>query len=408
MVKKRYDWDSGAILEDHTKKKHTILSEYFSEYLRIRCQFPQQRKFRLAIVDGFSGAGLYKGGEYGSPLIFIDALARIAKEINTYRLSQGHPLLSIECLIIFNDYDPNAIQKLKENAAPMLAGIKEAEQHLTIHQEFLNEKFENAYSGIKERILGTKCHNVFFNLDQCGYSQVTAQVVRDITSTWRSAEILLTFMIKSFLAYLSPNRDNKGAALEPEVQEKINAILDKEVLNKKEWLGEAEKIAFSYLKSCAKYVSPFSINNPDGWQYWYMHFATSHRARQVYNDILHKFGEAQAHYGRAGLNMLSYDPGHQQAGLYLFDEDSRGLSRDALMDDIPRLVAQAGDTLLVEQFYENTYNETPAHSEDIHQAIIDNPEIEVITESGGARRKANTIKVGDTIRLVSQKSFYFM
>lgn len=408
MVKKSYDWDGGAILEDHTKKKHTILSEYFSEYLRIRCKLPQQEKFRLAIVDGFSGAGLYKNGEYGSPLIFIDVLSRLTKEINAYRFSQGHKLVYIECLIIFNDYDPDVIQRLKENSAPILAGTKETEKHLTIHYEFLNEKFEDAYAKIKKRILSTRCNNVFFNLDQCGYSQVTAQVIRDITSTWRSAEILLTFMIKSLLTYLSPNSENNGVTLEPEVQEKINAILNNEILNKKEWLGEAEKITFSYLKSCAKYVSPFSINNPDGWQYWYMHFATSHRARQVYNDILHKFGEAQAHYGRAGLNMLSYDPGYQKAGLYLFDEDSRTVSREALMEDIPRLVSQAGDALLVEQFYENTYNETPAHSEDIHQAIIDNPELEVITESGGTRRKANTIKVGDTIRLVSQKSFYFM
>ncbi len=408
MVKKSYDWDGGAILEDHTKKKHTILSEYFSEYLRIRCKLPQQEKFRLAIVDGFSGAGLYKNGEYGSPLIFIDTLSRLTKEINLYRTSQGHKTLSIECLIIFNDCDKSAIQKLKENSAPILSGLKEEEKNLTIHHEFLNDKFENIYGAVKERILKTKCNNVFFNLDQCGYSQVTAQVIRDITSTWRSSEVLLTFMIKSFLTYLSPNSNNNGAALEPEVQEKINEILKDGVLSKKEWLGEAEKITFNHLKSCAKYVSPFSINNPDGWQYWFMHFATSHRARQVYNDILHKFGEAQAHYGRAGLNMLSYDPGYQNAGLYLFDEDSRTVSREALMDDIPRLVSQSGDALLVEQFYENAYNETPAHSEDIHQAIIENQELEVITESGGTRRKANTIRVGDTIRLVSQKSFYFM
>ena len=408
MVKKSYDWSGGAILEDHTKKKHTILSEYFSEYLRIRCKLPQQEKFRLAIVDGFSGAGLYKHGEYGSPMIFIDTLARVTKEINIYRASQGHKLVSIECLIIFNDCDPNVIQKLKENSAPILAGLQETEKNLIIHNEFLSEKFEDAYGKIKDRILKTKCNNVFFNLDQCGYSQVTAKVIRDITSTWRSAEVLLTFMIKSFLTYLSPQSDAKGSTLEPEVQEKINLIMKNGPLNKKEWLGEAEKITFNHLKSCAKYVSPFSINNPDGWQYWFMHFATSHRARQVYNDILHKFGEAQAHYGRAGLNMLSYDPGYQKAGLYLFDEDSRNVSREALMDDIPRLVSQAGDVLLVEQFYENAYNETPAHSEDIHQAIIDNPELEVITGSGGARRKANTIKVGDTIRLISQKSFYFM
>lgn len=408
MAKKSYDWDGGAPLEDHTRKKHKILSEYFAEYLRIRCKLPQQEKFRLAVVDGFSGAGVYKGGEYGSPLIFLDTLSKVTKEINTFRAHKGHKLINVECLIIFNDRDKNVTEILKRNAAPLLAGISESERNLRIRAEFLNESFETGYAYIKSRILKTGCKNVFFNLDQCGYSHVTMPVIRDITSTWRSSEILLTFMIKSFLTYLSPENDNNRAYLEPDIQEKINVILHANLINKKEWLGEAEKITFNHLKGCAKYVSPFSINNPEGWQYWYMHFATSHRARQVYNDILHKYGEAQAHYGRAGLNMLSYDPDYSNAGLYLFDEDSRLDSKEALMEDIPRLVSQAGDALRVEQFYENAYNETPAHSEDIHQAIIDNAELEVITESGGVRRKASTIKVGDTIRLTRQKIFYFV
>lgn len=408
MVDKSYDWDGGAILEDHTKKKHKILSEYFSEYLRVRCRHPQQSKFRLAIVDGFSGAGKYKEGEYGSPLIFIDTLSCLIKEINCYRTSQGHKSVSIECLIIFNDSCPIAIQKLKENTSPLLAALKNSENNLQIHCEYLNNEFDKSYSYIKKRVLSTRCNNVFFNLDQCGYSHVTSAIIRDITSTWKSAEILLTFMIKSILTYLSPDGTKNNVILEPDVKEKIDLILKHQVLNKKEWLGEAEKITFNYLKACAKYVSPFSINNPNGWKYWLMHYATSHRARQVYNDILHKYGEAQAHYGRSGLNMLSYDPDYGKAGLYLFNEDSRQVAKDELMEDIPRLISQAGDVMTVGQFYENAYSETPAHSEDINQAILSNPELEVTTASGGNRRKANTIRVEDTIRLTSQKSFYFI
>lgn len=406
MVQKSYDWD-GAVLEEHTKKKHEVLTEYFSQYLKVRCVHPQQEFFRLAIVDGFSGAGRYKEGEAGSPVIFIETLARVIKEININRISQGLKRINIECLIIFNDYDLSAIEKLKNNLAPLLAGVKESEPNLLVHSEFLNEKFEGAYSDIKDRILRTKCRNVFFNLDQCGWSHVTSHVIRDIMSTWKSAEVLLTFMIKSFLAYLSPSQKHQKATREPEVDEKIRQILDKKLLNKREWLGEVEKIVFDQLRGCAKYVSPFSINNVDGWQYWLMHFATSYRARQVYNDVLHLHGQAQAHYGRAGLNMLSYEPSYSNAGLYLFDEDSRAVSKESLMDDIPRLISQAGDVLQVDQFYENVYSETPAHSEDIHQAIIDNPDLEVIADTGGLRKKANTIKVGDTIRLKSQTSFIF-
>ena len=53
MVKKNYDWDGGATLDDHTKKKHTILREYFRQYLITRCKIPKRKKLRLIIVDGF-------------------------------------------------------------------------------------------------------------------------------------------------------------------------------------------------------------------------------------------------------------------------------------------------------------------------------------------------------------------
>ena len=172
-------------------------------------------------------------------------------------------------------------------------------------------------------------------------------------------------------------------------------------------MGEAEKIVYSHLKDCATYVSPFSINNPAGWQYWFMHFANVYRARQAYNDVLHKNALPQAHFGRSGLYMLSYDP-KEEGELYLFNDDSRQSAKEYLYDDIPRLVAETGDALSMQEFYAAAYSETPAHSDDIHEMIIQNPDIEVITESGGKRRQANTIKPSDTLKLNDQKSMFFM
>ena len=49
---------------------------------------------------------------------------------------------------------------------------------------------------------------------------------------------------------------------------------------------------------------------------------------------------------------------------------------------------------------------TPAHTDDIHSAMIENPDIEVLTQVGGERRKSNTIAVDDIIRLKRQMSFF--
>jgi hypothetical protein len=74
--------------------------------------------------------------------------------------------------------------------------------------------------------------------------------------------------------------------------------------------------------------------------------------------------------------------------------------------DIPRFITNYGDTIGVGDFYAGIYNATPAHMLDINSAIIDNPDLEVITEDGGERRKANTIRVSDTLRLKHQRSFF--
>jgi len=104
--------------------------------------------------------------------------------------------------------------------------------------------------------------------------------------------------------------------------------------------------------------------------------------------------------------MLSYDAHDDSAMLYLFDEPGRIEAKKQLYDDIPRLIYNYGDAINVGEFYREIYNNTPAHTDDIHSAIIENPDLEVITAEGGReRRKANTIKAADTLRIRRQLSF---
>ncbi len=409
MVTKSYNWAEGADLDEHSKTKHSIVRQYFRQYLITRCKLPQREKFRLAIVDGFSGGGLYKNGEYGSPIIFIDTLISTTNEMNIHRASQGMKPIDVECLLIFNDYEEQAIKQLQQNVTPHLLRAKDECKNLYLKDEYHSEKFEDIYPEIKQRLISAKCSNVLFNLDQCGYSHVKSSTLRDIVNSWRSSEVILTFMIESMLAYLSPDDEKSGATLEPELQGKVSSILrESSTLSKPQWLGEVEQIVHVYFRGCAKHVSPFSINNPSGWRYWLMHFANSYRARQVYNDILHQQeGALQAHFGRSGLKMLSYDP-REEGQLYLFNKNSRESAKEELYEDIPRLIAESGDALPIHSFYEAAYNETPAHSDDIHEMMIENPDVEIITESGGERRKPNTIRPEDTIKLRSQKSMFFM
>ncbi|MCT7343239.1 hypothetical protein N5K55_29125 [Pseudomonas aeruginosa] len=128
----------------------------------------------------------------------------------------------------------------------------------------------------------------------------------------------------------------------------------------------------------------------------------------MYNNVLHDNSKSQAHCGRSGLNMLAHDPEEEEKlTLYLFDSSAREEAKVQLLEDIPRVISEFGDALNVGDFYSRIYNHTPAHSDDIHIAMLENPDIEVVTKAGGVRRKPGQINIFDTIKLKSQKSFFF-
>src|ERR1700676_5592650 len=120
MSLKPISWKTGATLEEHSKRKHKVVGEYVARYLAVRCQLPQQSRFRLAIVDGFAGGGRYSCGSPGSPIIFLEELRTATESFNLKRGSQGMAQIDIECLLVFNDESPDAIELLKSNIAPLL------------------------------------------------------------------------------------------------------------------------------------------------------------------------------------------------------------------------------------------------------------------------------------------------
>lgn len=408
MVRKRYDWVEGVELQTHSERKHKILREYIFDYLAVRCTFPQQALFRLAIVDGFAGGGQYKCGTPGSPLIFIEELKRASESVNRLRAGRGLGPIKIECLLVLNDADRDAINLLRKNVTPLLSGIGQSVPQVQLHAEYLDDRFEIAYPKIKSLLAHGRYRSVLFNLDQCGDSHVEQMTIRDILHSYPAAEIFYTFMIDPLLAFLqknNPDQLRKRLRYLELTDSNLRKMLSPELMTKKEWLGAAERIVFDTFRLCAPYVSPFSINNPDGWRYWLIHFSKVHRARQVYNNVLHKNANLQAHFGRAGLEMLQYDP-RNEGQLYLFDESARLSAKEQLTGDIPRLVEESGDAISVGDFYGDIYNATPAHADDIHASIIENPDLEVITPDGGERRRPNTIGINDVIKLKRQRSFF--
>ena len=104
--------------------------------MTVRCQLPQQERFRLAVIDGFAGGGRYSCGTAGSPLILIEELKRATETVNLQRASQGLGAIEIECLLVLNDASQDVLEILKAHVAPLHAEIKQSMVKLHLHVEY--------------------------------------------------------------------------------------------------------------------------------------------------------------------------------------------------------------------------------------------------------------------------------
>ena len=409
MVKKAYNW-KDATLGEHSKIKHKIFRQYFKEYLITRCPSnPHQTNFTLAVVDGFAGAGRYKHGEPGSPIIFMEALIEASEAINLRRTDEGLSQVEIGCLFIFNDSDKEAIKMLKENVAPFEVKIKSEHPNLHVKVEYMSQKFEKGYPQMKDILEKNKIGNILLVLDQYGDSAVKRETINNIMTTWKSPEVFLTFAIGALKTYCPLKTPENISRYSPRAAENLKSIIngEQELISKAQSLGLVERSIFMELGALARFVTPFAIHNPDGWHYWLLHFANSYRARQVYNNILHSNSHAQVHVGRSGLDMLSVNP-RDENQTYFFGEQDRKNSINALHKDIPEMIALHGNAMNIRDFFEIIYNDTPAHSDNINEVLIKNDNLEVITKNGRSRRTAKRIDpITDTVRLKKQPSFFF-
>src|SRR5262249_37037298 len=145
-------------------------------------------------------------GSPGSPLIFIEELRSAVEAFNLKRKSENFAPLEIDCFLLLNDEDAEAIDLLKNHVEPMLGAIRESVPQLRLHVEYRNAEFEAFYPEAKALLEASHYQNVLFLLDQCGHSSVRIDLIRDIMSSFSSAEIFYTFAIQSLLAFLAKSQ----------------------------------------------------------------------------------------------------------------------------------------------------------------------------------------------------------
>jgi three-Cys-motif partner protein len=317
------DWNSGKLpeLERHSEAKLTVLRDYVTDYICILCSDSYGRDaFRITMVDGFAGGGAYGGGKFGSPFVFLEAVAAAEAKINANRQKP----LSIDCHYYLVEENREAFECLQ---AQLQHSVYKDRIGKTI---FLKRgSFHQCQTQIiaetKTRFTRGGSRVIFF-LDQCGYTDVHPRLLNSISAELNNkAEFIINFAVSWLIDFVSDTGGFRQMLASLGLDSELSAenLIRAKEKSGSDWRYVIEAMIGPAFRKVAgaRFFSPFYIAPIDNHRgYWLLHLAPHIRARSAMLDVYWRSANGYRHFGHLGLNMLSYKPDAKQEG-YL---DGRG------------------------------------------------------------------------------------
>ncbi|WP_217424541.1 three-Cys-motif partner protein TcmP [Nitrogeniibacter mangrovi] len=401
--------------------KHRILKSYMAAYYQTLVGGQPRDEFKLTLVDGFAGGGVYTHADtgklaYGSPIILLEA----EKEAEFF-INQGRSKpVRLDIGYFFIESRRNPFLLLKRTLQEKGYGARFGSSI-----QILKRSFEEIADDIIKKIQKKSPRNgrSIFILDQFGYSAVPTSLIRKILYTLPGAEIILTFAVDSFLNFA--NDKNFTTSLKKiEIPNILAGRSLREIkASDTQWRLFIQSTLYKELvRQCgAKHYTPFFVRNKQGHgDYWLIHLSQHFRARDVMTEVHWQNQNYFIHYGGAGLNMfdmLGYDPQHdsglkRQSELgFEFDDVAKESSIEALMAQVPKVIYSHDEGVNYGVLYATTCNESPASSNIYQEAIIKLAQhrvIEIVGTDGKPRRPSKQIGLSDQIIAPSQRPLFFV
>lgn len=427
MTKAEYKWapgDDPPPIKQHSIAKHDIWRAYLVAYLQTLISSPRQDIFKLSIIDGFAGGGIYrhssKGNEVlGSPFIALDAVQEASFLINERRSKEV--LLDVDHFLI--EADPGAYQVL-------LGELKQRGHASKLDDSIFvqNSHFEREAENVIRHILSRnpKAARAIFLLDQYGYSQVPTPLINSIFQRLPGAEIILTFAVDSFLNFASDKKSTFETLSRMGLPDIFRGRTLEEIKgSEKDWrLYIQSTLYHDLVHACgARYYTTFFIRSSQGHgDYWLIHLSQRPRARDVMTRIHWQQNNYFIHYGGAGLDMfrlLGYVPekdsnytGQSEFNFgFNFDEPAKAASVSSLMEQIPKLIYPDADGMSFGELFASTCNQSPACGDTYREAIgslILHKELEVVSQDGSQRRSGLRVHDNDQVLAPRQRPLIFI
>jgi three-Cys-motif partner protein len=392
-------------LAAHSQAKLDVLRSYIEDYIQILCTGnPGQDRFRLTLVDGFAGGGLYEGGKFGSPFVLLQAVQVAEAKLNEHRTKR----IFIDCHFYFVESAAPAAECLEHQLKQSVYAPQVGKSIFLIR-----DKFESAQERIvaesRQRFSRGGSRVIFF-LDQCGYSDAPPPLLRSISEKLNlKAEFIVNLAIDWLTAYVKSEATFRkifpSLGLEQELPvETVVAAIKNPQFDPQYVVESFVGPAFQKV-SGSPFFSPFYIQAPKSNRgYWLVHLAPQRRARSAMLDVYWRVATGCRHFGHTGLDMLTFKPDADPSG-YLDGLEFGGTTRasvlERLVQDFAREIRDRHTAGISYRAFHDAYcNRIMANEEMVREALIrlmQTADIEVRGQKGGSKR-VDSIQPDDVIK----------
>ncbi len=378
-------------LEEHSKAKLQVLRSYLRAYFDRLNVNPHREQFKLDLVDGFCGGGVFlSDGETvpGSPLIMVEEAVAAEKRLNRGRAKP----LRVDCKFYLVDKEQAHIDHLKMTLDER--GYDRGDDRFVVRCA----PFEHALDGIIREIRRRqpRAGRAIFLLDQTGFSQVDLGLVARVLGRLPRAEVILTLAVDALVNHLSETRRMIQAVASLELSDDQIEQLIRDRKHGERALLQRTLRPHILETTGATYDTPFFIR-PAGSRrsLWFLHLSRHPTARDV---MIRQHWEIQntfEHDGSGGLEMMGWDPLRESTNLplFAFQKDDKQTMLDELADSLAQeLFALTADApIAVETVHHIFANRTAARFEDLDAVVLrlmKEGEIQVLAPDGKPRSRS--------------------
>ena len=381
------------------------LRRYLGAYFDRLNVHPQREEFRLDLVDGFAGGGLFTDGEAtvpGTPIIMLEEAAAATQRLNEGRIKP----LNVNCRFYFVD-------KEAAHTTHLSNVIKERELDAAERVTVRTGRFEDEVDGILQSIKARqpRAGRALFLLDQTGFGQVELALVRRIFSELAAAEVILTFAADALINHLAETPQIVSAARSLELDEaRIRDLIQARDENTSRAVVQRALRDDVRYRTGATYDTPFFIRPHQSRRaLWFLHLSRHPTARDVMIQQHWNVQNAFEHYGRGDFGMLGWDAlrDSETPPLFHFVEADRAHMHEQLLSTLPRelFTHTSEGPVTIEALRHDIANQTAARFSDLDAVIlrlVAEGEFDILNREGIVRARSLTrLSATDRIALPS-------